>query len=95
MLGIEFPVPPPPRAYVVPAQPGVDFVWIEGYWYPVGRQYAWHDGYWTRPPYVGAYWVAPYWLGGRYYSGYWEGTRGRMAHNHGWDRDHARDEGRR
>lgn len=68
--------PPPPRWYRVPAQPGPDYEWVEGYWYPQGRHYAWRDGYWTRPPYAGAYWEAPYYYNGRYYSGRWEGRRG-------------------
>ena len=55
--------PPAPRAYRVPPQPGPDYVWIDGYWYPVNGQYRWHDGYWTRPPYADAYWVAPYYRG--------------------------------
>ena len=61
--------PGPPRAYRVPRQPGPDYVWIEGYWYPQGRRYQWHDGYWTRPPYEGAYWVVPYHVDGQYFTG--------------------------
>ena len=86
--------PPPPRAYRVPAQPGPDYDWIEGYWYPQGGQYLWHNGYWTRPPYAGAYWVAPYYEGGQYYAGRWEGSRGNVAHDHRWDRTAQRDERR-
>jgi len=67
--------PPAPRAYVVAAQPGPEFVWVEGYWFPQGKHYRWHDGYWTRPPYGGAYWVQPYYYRGRYVAGYWEGRR--------------------
>ena len=59
-FGIRIGEPPAPRAYRVPPQPGPDYVWVEGYWYPQGSRYTWHDGYWTRPPYEGAYWVAPY-----------------------------------
>jgi hypothetical protein len=84
--------PPPPRAYRVPPQPGPDYVWVEGYWYPQAGRYVWHDGYWTRPPYAGAYWVAPYYQGGRYVAGRWEGSRGNVFHNHRWDRDNRRDE---
>ena len=93
-FGIRIGQPPPPRAYRVPRQPGPDYVWVEGYQYPQGSRYQWHDGYWTRPPYEGAYWVAPYYVGGQYYGGVWEGSRGRMSHNHGWDRQRERD-GRR
>jgi hypothetical protein len=86
--------PPPPRAYRVMPQPGSEFVWVEGYWYPNGRRWAWHDGYWTRPPYDGASWVDPYWEGGRYFEGYWYTPRGDFRHDHRWDRDRRRDERR-
>ena len=49
-FGIHIGEPPPPRAYRVPPRPGPDYVWVEGYQYPVGKTYKWHDGYWTRPP---------------------------------------------
>jgi hypothetical protein len=86
--------PPPgaPRAYRVPPQPGPDYVWVDGYWYPANGQYRWHDGYWTRPPYPDAYWVAPYYQRGQYYTGYWEGGRGAVHHYHGWDQSRQRDE---
>jgi YXWGXW repeat-containing protein len=93
-LAIRIGEPPPPRAYRVMPQPGPDYLWIEGYWYPQGRHYVWHDGYWTRPPYVGAYWVAPYHLGGQYYAGHWEGSRGVVVHDHRWDQSRDRDEHR-
>ena len=94
-FGIRIGEPPPPRAYRVPRQPGPDYVWIEGYWYPQGSRYRWHDGYWTRPPYEGAYWVDPYYVNGRYFVGQWEGRRGYIGHNHRWDRGSRRDERRR
>ena len=90
-FGIQIGQPPPPRAYRVAPQPGPGYEWVEGYWYPNGRHWAWHDGYWTRAPFTGAYWVAPYYSQGRYFSGYWDGSRGRMDHDHRWDRDHDRD----
>lgn len=93
-VGIHIGEPPAPRAYRVPAQPGSDFVWIEGYQYPQGSHYTWHNGYWTRPPYEGAYWVAPYHTGGQYFAGRWEGARGNVAHDHRWDRTKQRDEHR-
>jgi len=75
-FGIQFGTPPPaPRAYRVAPQPGPDYVWVEGYWYPQGNRYRWHDGYWTRPPYAGAYWVEPYYVRGSYVAGYWAGAR--------------------
>ena len=54
---------PPPRPRVVrmqPRSPGADYVWINGYYYPVGSRYQWHQGYWTRPAFVGARWVEPH-----------------------------------
>jgi hypothetical protein len=93
-FGIRIGQPPPERAYRVPARPGPDYVWIEGYQYPQGSHYRWHDGYWTRPPYEGAYWVAPYYVGGRYFVGEWRGDRRNMQHDHRWDRGNQRDERR-
>jgi hypothetical protein len=84
--------PPAPRAYRVPPQPGPDYEWVEGYWYPVNGRYRWHNGYWTRPPYPDAYWVAPYYQGNQYYTGHWEGRRGDVHHDHGWDQSRQRDE---
>jgi hypothetical protein len=93
-FGITIGQPPAPRAYRVPRQPGPDYEFIEGYWYPNGNHYKWHDGYWTKPPYQGAYWVAPYNSGGKYYAGQWEGSRGNLNHDHRTDRGKQRDEGR-
>src|SRR5262245_1679732 len=53
-VGITIGPPPPPRVIRVPPSPQPRFVWVEGYWYPVGHHYKWHDGYWTRRPYEGA-----------------------------------------
>lgn len=84
--------PPAPRVYRVPPQPGPDYVWVDGYWYPVNGRYQWHNGYWTRPPYPEAYWVAPYYDGDQYYTGHWEGRRGDVHHDHTWDQSRQRDE---
>jgi len=90
-VGITIGPPPPPRVVrVLPARPGPEFVWVDGYWYPAGRHYRWHTGYWTRPPYAGARWIGPRHEGGRYYNGYWEGDRGRFEHRHDWDHDRDR-----
>jgi hypothetical protein len=89
-FGIQIGAPPPPPVYVVPAQPGPEFMWIEGYWYPQGGHYSWHAGYWTRPPYEGAHWVAPHHDHGQYFAGYWNGPRGRFEHDHRWDHEEAR-----
>src|SRR6516162_6108112 len=91
-VGIVIAQPPPVRvAVVVPARPEPEFVWVEGYWYPVGNHYKWHEGYWTRPPYEGARWVGPHHDGDRYYAGYWEGNRGRVEHDHHSDHNRDRD----
>jgi hypothetical protein len=91
-VGIRIGAPPAPRAVaVVPARPGPDFVWVEGYWYPVGRHYKWHEGYWTRPPYEGARWVSPHHDGQQYFAGYWDGEHGRVEHDHHSDKNHDRD----
>ena len=58
-VGIEIGAPPPPRIVARPVVPGPGFVWVEGYWYPVGHHWKWHNGYWTRPPYPGAVWLCP------------------------------------
>ena len=91
-IGITIGAPPPPQVvYMEPPQPGPEFIWVEGYWYPVGRHYKWHEGYWTRPPYEGAYWVPPHYEGGQLFIGYWSGDRGRVEHDHHWDHDRDRD----
>src|SRR5690348_8314669 len=90
-IGIRIGAPPPPRVVrVLPARPGPEYVWINGYWYVVDGRYRWHDGYWTRPPYVGARWIEARHDGDRWYNGYWDGDRGRFDHDHRWDRDHDR-----
>ena len=91
-IGVRIGPPPPPRVVrVVQYRPGPEFVWIEGYWYPVGRHYRWHDGYWTRPPYPGAYWVAPRYGEGLFIGGFWNGERRWVEHGRHWDRGYDRD----
>jgi hypothetical protein len=91
-VGIQIGPPPPPRVvYVAPPPAEPEYLWVEGYWYPVQRHYVWHDGYWTRPPYRGARWVAARYDGRAFFEGYWDGPRGRIEHDHHWDRDHDRD----
>ena len=91
-VGVRIGPPPPPRVVVTrPAAPGPDWAWVDGYWYPVGNRYEWHEGYWSRPPYPAARWIGPRYDHDRYYEGYWEGERGRVRHDHGWDRDRDRD----
>jgi WXXGXW repeat (2 copies) len=91
-VGIRIGAPPPPRVVrVLPRRPGPEFVWVEGYWYPVGRHYSWHEGYWTRPPYEGAVWVLPRYEGGEFFEGYWGGSHGRVEHDHRSDHNRDRD----
>lgn len=91
-LGIRVGPPPPPRVVAVqPARPGPDYIWVDGYWYPVNGRYRWHQGYWTRPPYAGARWVGPHHDGSQFFAGYWDGGGGRRDHDHRWDRDRDRD----
>lgn len=90
-LGIHIGPPPRPRVVrVQPVAPGPGYVWVQGYWYPVSGHYRWHDGYWSQPPYGGARWVNPGYEGGVYMVGHWDGDRGRVEHDHGWDRDRDR-----
>jgi hypothetical protein len=91
-VGISIGAPPPPRAvYVAPPPPNQESIWVEGYWYPVGHHYRWHEGYYTRAPYEGAYWVAPRYENRQFFAGYWSGDRGRVEHDHHWDRGHGHD----
>lgn len=91
-IGIRIGPPPPPRVIsVLPPSPGPEFVWIEGYWYPVGNHYKWHPGYWTRPPYAGARWIGPRHDGEQFFAGYWDGDHGRWDHDHRWDKHRDRD----
>lgn len=91
-IGIRIGPPPPPRVVrVLPPRPSPEFIWVDGYWYPVGHRYRWHEGYWTRPPYARARWVGPHYDGEQFFAGYWEGDRGRFEHDHHWDRDRDRD----
>jgi len=91
-VGVRIGPPPPPRiVHAHPRAPGSDYIWVDGYWYVVNGRYRWHDGYWTRPPYAGARWIGPRYDGGQFFEGYWEGDRGRMGHDHRWDRDRNRD----
>jgi hypothetical protein len=100
-IGVRIGAPPPVRVLrVQPRSPGADYLWVNGYWYPVGNHYTWHNGYWTRPPYAGARWVNPHHDGQQFFQGYWGGERGQVAHDHRWDRgrghnrDYNRDHGR-
>ena len=89
---------PPAIVYEEPGPPpDAGFVWIEGYWRPVGHHYKWVRGHWERPPYEGAYWTHPHYdhyrEGWEWHEGYWdhedhdndhwrEHDRGRRHHHH-------------
>ncbi len=90
-LGIRIGAPPKARVEVRTAQPGPDYNWVDGYWYPDAGHYKWHAGYWTRPPYAGAHWVAPHHDGQQFFNGYWDGEHGRVEHDHKTDRGKVRD----
>ena len=53
--------PPLERVEVIPAAPGVGFVWIKGYWGYRGNSYAWVGGRWERPAAGRRAWVAEHW----------------------------------
>jgi hypothetical protein len=74
VIGIELGAPPrPPHVhYVRPPLPGPNYVWVSGFYEPVGNQYRWREGYWAQRPYPHAAWVAPRYRGHRYYPGYWK-----------------------
>ncbi|MCL4402176.1 MAG: hypothetical protein M1436_05890, partial [Acidobacteria bacterium] len=86
--------PPPPVVVYRPPCPGPGYMWVPGYYYPAGENYAWRSGFWSRPPYAGAYWVAPRYYGRRYYPGYWGRREGHwdrhgmryQRHDRGWHR---------
>ena len=95
-IGITIGPPPPPRVvHILPRRPGPDFIWIEGYWQPVGNRYRWRDGYWVHPPFAGGFWVSPRYDGRNYYNGYWERgnrwTSRNRDHDRRYDRDRDRD----
>ena len=54
--------PPPVRVEVIPAAPGVGFVWIRGFWRYNGGRYAWVSGRWERPVEGRREWVAERWV---------------------------------
>ena len=93
-ISVYIGTPPPAVVYEEPGPPpSVEFVWIEGYWQPVGHRYRWVRGRWERPPYAGAYWTHPHYdhyrEGWVVHEGHWD----REDHdNHHW-RDHDRGRG--
>jgi hypothetical protein len=53
--------PPGDRVEVIPAAPGVGFVWIRGWWMYRGTDFIWVPGRWDRPAEGRKEWVAHHW----------------------------------
>ena len=69
-MGMCLPAP----AYEVPPCPGEGYVWVDGYWNPMGGRFYWRPGYWRAPAYFG-------------YRGYERGYVGAYGwHGGGYDR---------
>jgi hypothetical protein len=58
--------PPPPPVYYVPPRPTTGFVWVSGYYYPMGRSYLW-----SRPLRPNTVWTGRRYSTNRYFGGYW------------------------
>ncbi len=63
--------PPPARVEVIPVRPGVEYVWIEGYW-SWNNAYVWVPGRWDHPPRRNLHWVPGRWRGNKHKGWYWE-----------------------
>jgi len=55
------PPPPPAEVEVVPASPGVEYVWVGGYHRWDGRRYVWIRGRYERRPHERARWENAHW----------------------------------
>src|SRR5690348_3039822 len=53
--------PPPLRMEVIEGRPGVEFVWIAGYWGWHHDDYDWVPGHWIRRPHPESIWVPGFW----------------------------------
>jgi WXXGXW repeat (2 copies) len=51
--------PPALQTDVVLTQPGLNYVWIQGYWTLRSDQYQWVAGHWELPPTPGSVWTPP------------------------------------
>jgi hypothetical protein len=51
--------PPAPQTDVALAQPGLNYVWVRGYWTWRSEQYQWVAGHWEMPPTPSSVWVPP------------------------------------
>jgi len=90
-ISVYIGTPPPAVVYEEPGPPPeAEFVWVEGYWRPVGHHYKWVRGHWERPPFAGAYWTHPHY---DHYQEGWEWHEGHWDHED-HDNDHWRDHDR-
>jgi hypothetical protein len=48
-------------AYVRPARPSANHIWVSTEWAPSGRSYVERPGYWAVAPHPGAVWIAGHW----------------------------------
>ena len=53
--------PPPSEDVVAGVSPGVDYVWVKGYYNWNGSRYEWVRGTWVRIQQSGSVWVAAHW----------------------------------
>ena len=95
-ISVYIGTPPPAIVYEEPGlPPDAGFVWIEGYWRPVGHHYKWVRGHWERPPFEGACWTHPHYVpyreGWEWHEGHWD----HEDHNNDHWRDHDRGRGHR
>lgn len=58
--------PPVERVEVIPAAPGMGFVWVRGWWAYRGTEYAWMPGRWERPLEGRHEWVPARWVHDRH-----------------------------
>jgi hypothetical protein len=58
--------PPVERVEVIPAAPGVGFVWIRGWWAWRGAEFAWTSGRWERPIEGRRVWEPHHWVHDHY-----------------------------
>ena len=82
--------PPAPRAEVIVAQPGPEYVWVAGYWSWADPQYVWVPGRWAVPPRNYVAWEPGGWVreerGWRRKEGHWKKRHEGEDHDKG-DRD--------
>lgn len=67
--------PPEPIIEMRGAAPGIDFIWIDGYYSWNGVTYIWYPGRWYHRPYPYSIWIGGGWQhhnrGWRYHPGHW------------------------